>query len=136
GVAPIIGAECQLPPPAFKQGATMAKLFCNYFPDLPASWLCNQCHAQYSERCIPAGHSPLWGRRGPRCILCNTEVRYLGSATGANPFWQMLPHFFHYPLHIISLIVIVGLALGSMLLGGGLFTLFLVLFGLAVMIKY
>ena len=30
----------------------------------------------------------------------------------------------------------VGLALGSLLLGGGLFTLFLVLFGLAVMIKY
>lgn len=114
----------------------MAKLFCNYFPDLPASWLCNQCHAQYSDRCIPAGHSAHWGRRGPRCILCNTELRYLGSATGAKPFWQMLPHFFHYPLHINSLIVIVGLALGSLLLGAGLLTLFLVLFGLAVMIKY
>ena len=114
----------------------MAKLSCNYFPDLPANWLCNHCHAQYSERCIPAGHSAHWGRRGPRCILCNTELHYLGSATGAKPFWQMLPHFFHYPLHINSLIVIVGLALGSLLLGGGLFTLFLVLFGLAVMIKY
>lgn len=121
-----------LPP----QGVTVAKLDCNYFPDLPASWLCNQCNAQYSEKCIPAGHSQHWGRRGPACVLCNHELLYLGSATGAKPFWQMLPHFFLYPLHTNSLIVITSLAAGSLLLGGGLLTLFLVLFGLAAMIKY
>ena len=114
----------------------MAKLECNYFPDNPASWLCNSCHAQYSERCIPSGHSPRWGRRGPGCIRCNSELRYLGSATGAKPFWQMLPHFFRYPLHLNSLFVIIGLALGSLLLGKGLLTLFLALFGMAVIIKY
>jgi tetratricopeptide (TPR) repeat protein len=47
-----------------------------------------------------------------------------------------LPHFFHYPLHVNSLIVIVALALGSMLLSGGLLALFLLLFGVAAMIKY
>src|SRR5690554_7572981 len=77
GVASIIGAKCwlnkslQIPKP--KQGAFMAKLECNYFPDNPASWLCDSCHAQYSERCIPAGHSPLWGRRGPGCIRRSEE---------------------------------------------------------------
>src|SRR5690606_4281349 len=119
GVASIIEAECWLNKllqiPKSKQGAYMAKLECNYFPDTPASWLCDHCHVQYSERCIPAGHSPQWGRRGPCCILCSSELRYLGSATGAKPFWQMLPHFFRYPLHPNSLLVIAGLALGSLL---------------------
>ena len=114
----------------------MAKLDCNYFPGTPASWLCPHCNAQYSERCIPAGHSAHWGRTGPRCILCNHNLRYLGSATGAKPFWQMLPHFFLYPLHTNSLIVIITLAVGSLLLGDGLLTLFLILFGLAVITKY
>lgn len=114
----------------------MAKLDCNYFPDTPASWQCSACHACYSEKCIPAGHSAHWGKRGPRCIRCEAELDYLGSATGAKPFWQMLPHFFRYPLHANSLIVIVLLASGSLLLGGGLFSLFIAFFGFAVLIKY
>lgn len=114
----------------------MAKMDCNYFPDLPAAWLCTACNAQYSEKCIPAGHSAHWGRRGPTCILCNKELHYLGSATGAKPFWQMLPHFFLYPLHTNSLIVIVTLAAGSLLVGGGLMALFLALLGMAVIVKY
>ncbi len=114
----------------------MAKLECHYFPDTPASWQCPGCHALYSDKCIPAGHSALWGRRGPYCIRCEKNLMYLGSATGAKPFWQMLPHFFTYPLHPNSLLVMGLLMVLSLLLFGGLLALVVLLFGLALLVKY
>lgn len=114
----------------------MARLDCHYYPDTPASWLCHACNAQYSDKCVPAGHSNHWGKRGPHCIRCEAELNYLGSATGAKPFWQMLPHFFVFPLHLNSLLVIAVVTFASLFLGGGLFTIAVFLFGLAVMVKY
>lgn len=114
----------------------MAKLECHFFPDNPACWQCPRCQANYSEKCIPAGHSHHWGKRGPRCIRCETELHYLGNATDAKPFWQMLPHFFSYPLHRNSLTVIGLLALLSILMMGFIFSVILFLFGLSILVKY
>src|SRR5690606_17171306 len=94
------------------------------------------CQANYSEKCIPAGHSHHWGKRGPRCIRCETELHYLGNATDAKPFWQMLPHFFSYPLHRNSLTVIGLLALLSILMMGFIFSVIFFLFGLSILVKY
>lgn len=113
----------------------MAKLDCDFFPDTPAVWQCGSCNTHYSEKCIPAGQSSHW-RQSPRCIRCENELTYLGSATGAKPFWQMLPHFFAYPLHLNSLIVIGVVAALSLLFGWNPMTLFLVLLVLAVVVKY
>lgn len=117
----------------------MAKLNCEFFPDSPASWSCTSCGTHYGARCIPAGHSAYWGRSVPSCIRCSQPLRFLGNATGAKPFWQMLPHFFAYPLHpngliAIGLLTVIGLLPGF--LGGGLLALFGALFCLAVVVKY
>lgn len=114
----------------------MAKMDCHFFPNMPAVWICDGCQTQYGEKCIPAGRSHHWGKLSPTCIRCNSALRYLGSATGAKPFWQNLPHFFAYPLHPNSLLVIGLLSLGAVLLGSGWLSLILLLFGLAVVVKY
>lgn len=114
----------------------MAKMDCHFFPNMPAVWICDSCQTQYGEKCIPAGRSRHWGKLGPSCIRCNGDLRYLGSATGAKPFWQKLPHFFVYPLHLNSLLVIGLLSLGAVMVGSGMLSLILVLFGMAVVVKY
>lgn len=114
----------------------MAKLECEFFPGTPAVWHCDKCGTEYGEKCIPAGHSEHWGRQKPNCIRCGGNLQYLGSATDAKPFWQMLPHFFLYPLHRNSLTVVAIIAGISLLFGPNLFTLFLGLFSAAVVIKY
>lgn len=114
----------------------MAKLDCQYFPGTPAVWRCSHCSTRYGEKCIPAGHSRQWGPSGPRCIRCAGQLKYLGRATDAKPFWQMLPHFFAYPAHPNSIIVIALIAVFSLALGPNLLSLGLGLFLLAVFIKY
>lgn len=117
----------------------MAKLNCEFFPDSPATWNCVSCGTHYGDQCIPAGHSVFWGRSVPSCIRCSQPLRFLGNATGAKPFWQMLPHFFAYPLHpnglmAIGLLTVIGLL--PSFLGIGLLALFGFLFCLAVVVKY
>lgn len=114
----------------------MAKLECEFFPGTPAAWHCDKCSTDFGEKCIPAGHSHHWGRQKPGCIRCGAALLYLGSATDAKPFWQMLPHFFLYPLHPNSLLVIALIAGLSMLFGANLLTLFLGLLSAAIVIKY
>jgi tetratricopeptide (TPR) repeat protein len=114
----------------------MAKLDCHFFPNMPAAWICDSCHTQYGEKCIPAGHSHHWGKVSPNCIRCNSDLRYLGTATGAKPFWQKLPHFFAYPLHVNSLVVIALVSFGALLLGPNLLSIGLLLLGMAVVFKY
>lgn len=114
----------------------MAKLECHFFPEAPASWICNHCGTQYSEKCIPTGRNRHRGRAESVCIRCGGDLKFLGSATGAKPFWQMLPHFFAYPLHLNSLLVIILVAGLSLLFGRNLMTVFLALFAAAVVVKY
>jgi len=114
----------------------MAKLDCHFFPDTPASWVCDGCHTHYSERCVPVGDRALWGSVAPACVRCNHHLRFLGNATGAKPFWQMLPHFFAYPLHPNSLLVVGLVAAASLLLSGGLLSLLIGLALVALVVKY
>jgi len=114
----------------------MAKLECQFFPETPALWTCPQCSTLYGERCIPAGHSQHWGRREPACIRCTQPLNYLGNATNAKPFWQLLPHFFAYPLQSQGLMVIGLFTLLNTFLNDGLIGLAAGLFSIAVLIKF
>lgn len=114
----------------------MAKMECHFFTGSPAAWICNKCNTCYGKQCIPAGHSHHWGRLTPPCIRCNTPLRYLGSATDAKPFWQMLPHFFLYPLQSNSLLVMGFVTALSLLFTAGLLGLAATLLALATVVKY
>lgn len=114
----------------------MARMDCQFFPDTAAIWQCTDCQASLGEKAVPHGHSHWWGRSGPRCPACESSLIYLGSATDAKPFWQMLPHFLLYPMHLRSLMVAVLIGMITLIAPGGLFTFFLVLFALAVVTKY
>ncbi len=114
----------------------MARQECQFFPGAPATWSCTGCDTLYSDRCIPAGHSRHWGSVRPTCLRCNGKLEFLGRATDAKPFWQMLPHFLQYSLHTNCLIVIVAMAVGSLLAPQNFWGLLMWLIGYAVVIKY
>ena len=114
----------------------MAKLDCQYFPGTPASWICASCQTCFGDKCIPAGHSRHWGKRQPRCIRCDGNLRYLGNATDAKPFWQKMPHFFAYPLHPNCLVLIALSAGLSLLFATGLLAIFFVLLVVAMVMKF
>lgn len=114
----------------------MARLDCDYYPGTAASWRCNTCNINYGDKCIPDGHGPHWGKRGPRCLRCEGQLQFLGSATDAKPFWQQLPQFFLYALHPNSLMVIAVVTVASLLVGPRLWALLVVLFAMAVVVKY
>nr|WP_027329828.1 tetratricopeptide repeat protein [Marinimicrobium agarilyticum] len=109
---------------------------CQFFPGTTATWQCARCQTFYGEKCIPAGHSSHWGRRGPACIRCNNPLSYLGNAADAKPFWQQLPHFLTYPLHTHALIAIAVVAALSLLLSTGLLAIGVALLMGAILIKY
>ncbi len=110
---------------------------CNYHHKNDPSWICSGCNLHLCEQCVPFGHSPHWGRSGPRCPLCNKALIYHTKPVEAEPFWSLLPQFFAYPLHIDSLKVIgvVSLA-GLLLLFFPLLSLLIGLLLLAVTVKY
>jgi len=68
--------------------------------------------------------------------MCNQSLEYLGSASGAKPFWQAVPSFLIYPLQLNVLILIVLISAASTLMGMSLVSLFVVLFMAAVVVKY
>lgn len=114
----------------------MARMDCQFFPGAAALWQCTECQASLGEQAVPDGHSRWWGRNGPRCPACEGSLVYLGSATDAKPFWQMLPHFLLSPMHLRPLLVAMLVGGITLLASGGLLTIFLVIFALAVVTKY
>lgn len=109
---------------------------CHYHPTDFASWQCQACDKNTCNSCTPAGHSEHWGIKGPKCVMCNRSLEYLGSATGAKPFWQAVPNFMLYPLQLNVLLLIVLMAGASKFMGMGLMSLFVGLFMAAVLVKY
>lgn len=114
----------------------MAKLYCKYFPGTPATWTCTACQTCFGDQCIPAGHSKHLGKRPPRCLLCDGNLRYLGNATDAKPFWQQVPHFFSYASHNKCLVLIALTAGLSLLFSAGLIAIFMLLLTMAIVMKF
>lgn len=114
----------------------MAKLACDFIPRARASWFCPRCDAHYSETCIPDGFNPLWGRDGPRCILCHSDLININDPSVASPFWHKLPYFFAYPLHFNALLIIALGTGGVWLLGGGIPSLIYLVIWSLMTVKY
>lgn len=87
----------------------------------------------YCPNCMPDADS---GRQRGFCPHCGKNLRYLGDAVEAPPFWARIPAFFRYPLATDPLLVIVLCTLVPLLLQrnliGGLVTLALT----AALLKY
>ncbi|WP_227519790.1 hypothetical protein [Mangrovitalea sediminis] len=107
--------------------------YCHYHPVETARWLCPDCQMFYCPNCIPDADSR---RHRGACPRCGKNLRYLGDAAEAPPFWARIPAFFRYPLSTDPLLVIVLCTLVPLLvqrnLVGGLVTLALT----AALLKY
>ncbi len=79
---------------------------CKYHHHSLSEWVCSNCEINLCKRCVPFGHSSLWGTSGPRCILCNQALEFLGASSEKAAFWTQLFHFIQYPFHTNSLMVI------------------------------
>lgn len=114
-----------------------AKKSCKYHHNAAAEWSCVNCDTSFCQSCVPYGHSPLWGSGGPRCLLCNQNLEYLGGSSDKPAFWTMLWHFFQYPLHTNSLIVIFSISIISFLLPMfGFISFGLLIFLFSISVKY
>lgn len=67
---------------------------CSWHAEAPAQWNCTQCHKLFCKTCSP---KPPQSYGEPRCPLCHRELKYLGAAQYAEPFWRRLNDFFIYP---------------------------------------
>jgi hypothetical protein len=79
--------------------------YCKYHVLDVASWRCSGCHIDYCDVCSPetAGESSV----ARYCPHCNGELRPLGGAHAAQPFWRRLTDFLRYPLSPIGMLLIV-----------------------------
>lgn len=74
----------------------MDKRFCHYHSAQPATWQCLPCERHYGDCCIPLNSDA--PEYAPACPLCRSDLRFLGAANTAQPFWERLPRFFAYGL--------------------------------------
>jgi hypothetical protein len=80
-----------------KQGRLAMEItHCRYHPAQPATWHCAPCQRDYGDCCIPLNAEV--EDMQPQCPLCAGQLRFLGAANTAQPFWQRIPTFFRYGL--------------------------------------
>ncbi|MFW5824624.1 MAG: tetratricopeptide repeat protein [Marinobacter sp.] len=90
---------------------------CYYHPLEPAKWYCGQCLIHYCSGCMPDADPR---RQHGLCPHCGRQMRYLGAATEAEPFWQRLSAFFRYPFHMDPLLVVIFCTLVPLFFNRGL----------------
>jgi hypothetical protein len=93
----------------------VSKEHCTYHPAKPAVWRCEHCRVEKCTDCVPGSRENYDGCL-PRCILCNTELKYLGAANLAEPFWTQAGLFFAYPLKTSGLATLAFMTVLSALL--------------------
>lgn len=106
--------------------------YCKYHPLQAASYYCDHCHIPCCDQCIN-DESP---RKSSRCFRCDNELRFLGAIHTAIPFWRRLKETLQYPLNQESLILIIGVAFLSVILGSSLFLLLAYLAVCGAFFKY
>lgn len=93
----------------------MTKETCKLHPARPSVWHCDHCRHGLCTECVPGSRENHDGNL-PRCAICNTELRYLGAANLAEPFWTQAHRLFGYPLQANGLIVLVMMGVVAALL--------------------
>ncbi|WP_189571265.1 DUF4013 domain-containing protein [Marinobacter zhanjiangensis] len=106
---------------------------CHYHPGEPAKWHCGECLIHYCSACMPDANPR---QQSGLCPHCGRQMRYLGAATEAEPFWQRLSAFFRYPFHSDPLLVIIVCTLVPLFLSPGLIGGLVYIVLLLVLIKY
>jgi hypothetical protein len=79
--------------------------YCKYHVLELADWHCPLCRVEFCSTCSP----DLPGEEVTvhYCPLCNGELRRLGAAHSAPPFWQRLTDFLRYPFSPLGLVLLV-----------------------------
>ena len=92
-----------------------SKIYCKYFPELPARWYCSQCNVNLSEACAKPldEHDRSETRR--LCPICYEPLNSLGIGNTIQPFWERIPKFFSYPAKPDALVYIAVLSLVNIL---------------------
>lgn len=106
----------------------MDKHYCHYHQAQPATWHCGPCERHFGDCCVPLNADV--PEYAPVCPLCRGQLRYLGAANSAEPFWERLPKFFAYALQPGPLMFAGALALASLFMPS-VFVLWLALLSIA-----
>lgn len=79
--------------------------YCKYHQLDLAEWYCPSCQVECCASCSPE----LPGNEGAvhYCALCNGEMKRMGAALSAAPFWQRLTDFLQYPFSPIGAVLLV-----------------------------
>lgn len=90
--------------------------YCKYHVLDVASWHCAVCRISYCDVCSPdTGESTV----AHYCPHCNGELRPLGGAHAAKPFWLHLTDFLRYPLSPVGLsLVLIAVLLPALMTAG------------------
>src|SRR5690606_30966980 len=72
-------------------------------------WHCEECRHGLCPECVPGSRENHDGDL-PRCAVCNSELRYLGAANLAEPFWTQAHRLFAYPFKPSGLVVLALMA--------------------------
>lgn len=91
--------------------------YCKYHVLDEAGWHCPQCRVEFCPTCSP----DLPGQESPvhYCPLCNGELKRLGAADSAAPFWQHLTDFLRYPLAPVGLGLLLLAFVAPLVVGAG-----------------
>ncbi len=85
---------------------------CSYHPTKAARFHCPKCEANFCPECISRRQTEVYG--SPRefffCPKCNVHAEVLSVGSFIAPFWNRLPKFFAYPLHLRPLLLILLLS--------------------------
>lgn len=90
-------------------------LYCKYHVLELADWRCQACRIDFCSSCspdMPGGEATVH-----YCPHCNGELRPLGAAHAAAPFWQHLTDFLRYPFSLLGAILLVLAFLVPLMLG-------------------
>lgn len=90
--------------------------YCKYHVLELADWHCPLCRVEFCSTCSP---DPAGEENAQHyCPLCNGELRRLGAAHSAAPFWQRLTDILRYPFSPLGLGLLVLAFLLPLFLGG------------------
>ncbi|HEX7029751.1 MAG TPA: hypothetical protein VF254_04085 [Gammaproteobacteria bacterium] len=93
----------------------MAREHCKFHSTSPAVWRCERCRMPLCPDCVP-GSRENYDNAMPACALCASELKYLGGANIAKPFWTQAGAFFAYPLKTAGLVTLIAMTAVSAVL--------------------
>lgn len=113
--------------------------FCDYHPDRRAVWYCSSCDLDFCESCVTTRKVEQYGKKKifHFCPKCEAEAERHLAENIIVPFWNRLPKFFLYPLHLQPLLLMTVLSIAAAFFSeGGLFSLLMQVAIWGVLLKY